>query len=40
VPYEGMLKPKYSAACKGSVPTQVDVTLKPVVDAGAGGGSL
>jgi hypothetical protein len=37
VPFEGMLKPKISAACKGPVPTDVSVTLKPVPDAGTGG---
>jgi hypothetical protein len=37
MPFEGMLKPKYSAACKGPVPTDVNVTLAPVPDAGTGG---
>lgn len=36
-PYESMLKPKYSTACKGPVPTTVKVTLAPLPDAGAGG---
>lgn len=40
VSFDGMLKPKYSAACKGPVPTEVDVMLKPLPDAGSGGAGM
>ncbi|APR82029.1 Hypothetical protein A7982_07378 [Minicystis rosea] len=33
--YEGMLKPKYSMACKGPIPTQVSITLAALPDGGA-----
>ena len=33
-PYDAMLKPKYSAACKGPVPTQVAIKLTVVPDGG------